>query len=207
VSPVSPLKAQQIEETPTPEPTDGPTPTPTPTHWSSGSVEIVCSDPLVSNSPLELEIPNDPNTIPLVSINVNLQLRDENDEVLLQGASFNMVVLDEFCNDPYMTVDYDWREHEGNLAIPEGTVYEYTLLTFSNIISGALKDGEPWDAESQEWYNINALGTPELKQSGEYAFVRSFQWQHPTPTPTPTPTPVPTPETRKVYLPIILRGR
>lgn len=208
VSPVSPVaKIQQVEETGTPTPTPTPTLTPTPTHWTSYAVEVWCDDEAVSDSPVELDVTLGEDEIPLVSLNINLQLQNEVGEVLLQQASFNVIAPPlESCTGEYLEIPYDWRNFEDNLAIPTGTVYEYGMLSYSSFISNVTKAGTPWAENEQGWYYVEN-GTPEAKEYNEYTLIRSFEWASPTPTPEPTATatPTPTPRVIKIYLPIVMK--
>lgn len=204
ISPPAPFAAQQALETPTPTQTPAQTPTSTPTHWTSSSIEVWCDAPGVDGSPVELYFVEN-GEIPLVYLNLNLQLRDANGEALLQQAKLNILRAPNECEDLFMTVPYDWRELE-DVEIPAGSVDEFSQLSYSPILSGTIyqADGMPWRPEEQGWYFV-ADETPTSLWPGEYAKVRSFEWASPTPTPTAIPTSTPT-RYYQIYLPAILRS-
>lgn len=200
-TPDSPIKSFQVIGTPTL------TPTATPIHWTSNSIEILCQD----DNP-ELYIPEDTEP-PLISINLNLQLRDEQGIELLQGAIFNIIQPGlGSCDGTGLEIHYDWREHEDNLEIPSVAVEEFGFVSFTQLTTPTIyldPDGlTPWNPDDQDFL-FNHNGTVEANE--DYVFLRSYEWASPTPTATPTPsptntpTPTPTPKLVRVFLPIILK--
>lgn len=210
ISPLSPISppetfVQQALETPAPTPTQ--TPTPTPTHWTSSNVEVWCSLENVSGSPLELWSKEE--ELPMMSLTINLQIRDTSGEVLLQQAIFNLMYPFTDCQELFGEYGYDWRNFEDNLAIPAEIVEEWGKLSYNVITTNTLYrlNGTPWNPDEQQWIWIQPDGIPVTVESNKYVHLRSFDWASPTPTPTATPTSTPIKYYYRIYLPVILRGR